>query len=581
MVPLLYDLCLKSICHNLTKVGHLVKDCLPTRLKEVLLERLAETSEVYYSDTCISEFLFAPDLRNVVLRSTSFPNDLLGHLDSNSRKLKSLKIIVNASSLWRYRSSENWTPIGDCLKVQKELETLEIFYDRTDGIRVLSSIQCPNLQHFKLVVFDRFSFCHHQLEKHIETFTRTIKSLRSFEIQTFDFGVKKPYRLQNLNSSVQKIVRNFGENLVQLKLRGSSCLSKETIETISSQCPNLKEFDLRCSDDMIWRAQTFAFPTDSLSSLLCGCKQLEHLTIMPHHFNNNAESVLRISHLPGSISSLSLIPAQIVRPIFFSNLPDSLTNLAVPMVFLNKESVIMILSQLGSRLTDLDFPCKGNPSETLEHTTIQAIFDYCHNLISLGLCCFYDTSLETLHNLFTNRERASKFRCLRLFGDAEIEKSAEHVPHIAQVNSVKLLQNTAVESCKLLSKLTVNSKYTDDTLLTNIANNCPRLTHLYVQASNTNRRCPVQYGISDKGVSELASKCNLRELYLRGTPCCNITAVSLRTLANFCPYLQLLDCVPKYNGWDDKWAYVNRDRDRLRRSVMRGIRITSTFKWNA
>ncbi|XP_077997559.1 uncharacterized protein LOC144450739 [Glandiceps talaboti] len=588
MIPTIADLCLKVISENLMKLYPSIRDELPVPLKETLLERLSSrdmitNDNIPYIDQC----LFVPELKNVSLcLHRTVAEEFLEKLVAAKCKFRQLHIstynmsisikcnideddneVFNgdksyqqfSDDLHRYpESTFNDDRLNQVLAEifinQDELEDITIDLPDISKIDFLSHIVSPKLKKVFL-----------RIEKNVLNFREMLHTFINNNTQICDLYLRYPRRsyidTNALDEYICCIASSLGGSCETLAVIGYSHLNDEVINAIAENCLNLKSLELVQLDGYL----KFEPPeinhevkSSSVVTLLNKCKHIEYLSLTCQKFSFND-----VLNIPPNVKILKILPRiydtenECSSIIFTHQDGQYLEKLDIPMSFLNSDSWKIVFSQIGPRLKELRFKFQQDGE-----AIAKAIVDYCPCLVGLDLCNTSYSTFEILRFIFQNKERAHKFSYLKL-GDFECD----------DVEAAKYLLYSIVKSCEMLTQLTINSQYVDDAFLLSIANNCKCLTNLAIEESN--ETLPNDNIITDVGVCEIARKCNLEELYLRGSPYCKVTDRLILQLAESCRYLKILDYAVCDNIDVERYFHANKV---LKNSVVGRIKITLVSK---
>ncbi|XP_077981013.1 uncharacterized protein LOC144436176 [Glandiceps talaboti] len=563
MIGRMQDLALKSLIDHLPILCDVVREKLPTRLKEVVLQRLSERDMITKEYVpVINKCLFVPELKHVnLLLHPEVTNEVIEGLAETPCRLRSLRI-----SNFRFPYNKlipNWIKCGKVkreglmkrlLKKQSDLEVLEIEFTDMESCDFISEIKSSNLEEFKICV--KKPMLLGSFTDGMENVAKNNGNLKKLTVKYLEH-ICYNRKLSNgidWDDAIINTVKYIGANLKVFVVDSEAGLQQDTFEYIARYCPNLVSLILQFGD--IWSAHPdLPVSFDSYFVMLPfkeHCQQLQNMVISTSALHRTEDDP-DILYLPRNTRTFKLMPSRRgcssnVHSFNISDLPLSLRELCIPMHLCEVDSVQALFTQLGPQLQNLDFPCNTDrpPSRDLEQTVMSCIIDHCINLSSLGLCCFYEASLDKLLEMFKDKTRSNRIHCLNLMGHNNIDPvcMSSHDSHIFDREMVKTWLIDIVESCANLRELTTNNSYIDNRLLASIALHRPYFTKLKISGLHgpifLRNEEPGEDTISDDGLQELALKCHLEELHLPGSPFTRITGKCLYMLGTSCPYLQVL-----------------------------------------
>ncbi|XP_077981441.1 uncharacterized protein LOC144436509 [Glandiceps talaboti] len=552
----LQDLALKSLTDHLPILCDLVGETLPTRLKEVVLQRLSERDMITKEYVpVINKCLFVPELKCVNLFTRpEVTDEVLKCLAETQCRLRSLHI-GNSTRFPYMKSKLNCSKakreklLKRLLEKQRDLDVLEIQFIDMKSCNFLTEIKSRNLVEFMIRV--NTPMLSDSFTKGMESVAQNNSSLKNLAIKYLNSKDSKPIFFPERalavkwNEAIINTVKYIGANLKMFVVDGQVGLLQDTFGYIARYCPNLVSFILQCDD--IWCAdpwQTVPFHSSYIMlPFQENCQQLQNLVILPFNLDQTEDDP-DILYLPRNMRTFKLMPrtasySSTQRSFNISHIPLGLQELCIPVHLFEVESALAVFTHLGPRLRSLDFPCIGLiPNPDLEQTVMSCIVDHCINLSSLGLCCFYEASLDQLQGMFKDKNRSNMILRLNLMSNININPSCEsnHNPHIKDFEMVKTWLIDIVKSCLMLREFATNTCYIDNRLLRSIALNCPHFTKIQIDGGCGHNKDT----ISDEGLCELAVNCPLEELHLLGVPFTRITNNGLLVLGMSCPYLQVL-----------------------------------------
>ncbi|XP_077981438.1 uncharacterized protein LOC144436506 [Glandiceps talaboti] len=587
MIGSLQDLALKSLTDHLPILCDMVREKLPTRLKEVVLQRLSDRDLITKENIpVIDKCLFVPELKhvNLILRP-EVTDEVIEGLADTACQLRSLRIgHVNrlpynkATLMWA--KAERESLLKRLLEKQSELEVLEIKFIDMESCNFLLEIKSRNLVEF-MILFN-MPMLNGSFTKGMESVAQNTGGLKYLTIKSL--SSKRDIKLGTLekwNETVINIVKYIGANLKVFVIDSKAGLHEDTFGYIARCCPNLISIIVQCG--FIWSTspyQSHAFHNSStMLPFKENCQQLQNL-VFSATFLHVTEDDPDIFHWPRNMRTLKLMPLfarapeiATQRSFSISHIPVGLQELCIPIYFFEVKSAQAVFTRLGPRLKNLDFPCLshgGEPGLDLEQTVMSCIVDHCINLSSLYLCCFHEASLHKLQEMFKDKKRSNMIHRLNLMSNIDIAHYIEsnHDPHIKDFKKVKTWLNGIVASCIMLREFATNNSYIDNRLLRSIALNCPQFKKLQIDRCDGEVETSGEDTISDEGILELAVNCPLEELHLLGAPFTRITSNGLLVLGMRCPYLQVLTIFL----WDADT--LEPTLKRIRQSVLRGIEIS-------
>ncbi|XP_077981555.1 uncharacterized protein LOC144436606 [Glandiceps talaboti] len=565
MMASLQGLSLKCLVDHLPILpGDVVRERLPTRLKEVVLQTLSEREMITKEYVpVINKCLFVPELKDVKLYMRPEATDeVIECLAETPCKLRSLRIgninCFHHCKIFTVCSRvKRETLMTRLLEKQSDLEILEIHFIDMRSCDFLTKVKNPNLKEFMFAT-NKIMILESSFVKGMESVARNNVGLESINIRWSEvqgrWGVNNVHQRikveEKWNKAIINIAKYIGSHLKTFVVDGKArSFSDEAFHSIGKHCQNLTTLILKYYN--VWISE----PTKSYDVTHLfkeNCKELQSVVILPTLFDQNTQP--QICEFPVSLTTFKLMPQSTAlqvtqEPFKLPDFPLSLQELCIPMLCFKIESLEAIFTQLGPRLKVLDFPCPGfqEPSYDLEHSVITCIVDHCVSLTSLGLCCTDESTLNILLEMFRDKHRSKKIYRLQLMSSAIVYPIGVSNPHshIRDFENVKTILGEIVESCTQLREFTTNNNYIDNRLLISISLSCPHFNKLQIDKAfgahpdSGHFTLPAHETINDDGLSELAIKCPLEELHLLGKPFTELTSNGLSVLKS-CPYLQVL-----------------------------------------
>ncbi|XP_002735480.1 uncharacterized protein LOC100378222 [Saccoglossus kowalevskii] len=504
MLKNLTDMCL--VC--LSKSLHLqvnLQDKLPTKFKEILIERLAfhDQFTLEYLPFIVSH-LFAPTLKRINFYECDQINDtVLLNLAECGCQFTSLRI----------DSCAEITDIGlhNLLSQQRHLETLElIFLPEVCGWS-LNSVKSPVLaqviiqeEYGKPPGIDNESFCN---------LVANNKSL-------YFVCIHKAQGSRPLNEEqISRIIQSTGERLYHFYLTGNTEVSDHSLQVLAENCPNLKTLKLRKVDEASWRSIT----EKGLKSVMEKCRRLADLNL---YYYYNLFSLHRglcvLPYLPKSLfvitldGSLEGIDEDMMYSAF-TQLPH-LYKLDVNIDGVSADVVDKILSKMGKQLQDLKLSFSSSHCTTM-HSVIKSVVQYCINLKNWTVYTCEHIDGTELYPVLRDERRANNLKLFKLWPATQIKYDV-------------LL--SIVNCCKNLDTFTICNHNVDDDIVLALSQNTN------ISCIDLNGECNE---LSEEALCKLVVACPL--MRARFPRMKNITDKLVKMLAYHSPYLDFV----RLSGW--------------------------------
>ncbi|XP_070569574.1 uncharacterized protein [Ptychodera flava] len=550
MIATLTDLCLRTIGENLKTLYSEVRHGLPTRFKEMILERLEDDQFTTPNLPYVQTGLFVSQLKRL-------------HFSYNRKVTDTVLESIAAT-----RCQLQYILIEHCPKIterglralicnQRKLEHLQLEYAvKKDSGKFLQEISSPALQTVSLALrFDSES-----LEKKI--IKNEISLLRNHK------RIKKVALLHDMYQSrtsgiydkhVKEIASILGNNLESLELYGNVHITEDSFSAIASRCPQIKVF----KTDLYEFEPKISHCFEILSH---GCRKLEEIYLRnADRFNSkpyNLSFDTRYYQLPTTLRKLTIDGNYVLQnqPLVFKPLVN-LHTLEAPMTLFDSSSVGTVFSTFGKKLKELKFRSDFNrkKTETIENKTVAAVVDHCTNLERLEIACMYDTSLNKLYQLFNDDSRACKLRKLLL--NIHTEPAVNDFQ--AKYRQKEYLL-TIARKCENIIELELETQTADDELLCAIAEHCQSLRKLGLYGKYS---IDEDIRITDRGLCEVALHCPLEYVIILCWESSMVTGKGVMAVANCCPLVKRFSVITN-RGFDRQSV------EKLRKNTIERIYIT-------
>ncbi|XP_070578336.1 uncharacterized protein [Ptychodera flava] len=500
MLKKLIDLCLKCIENNLHLLRNL-QESLPTKFKEVVIERLAchdKFSPEYVS--LIIQQLFSALLKKISFHECAqIDDDVLQKLSDSGCQLECLTIdgCANVSD----------AGLQALLQNQRELITLElIFLPRVTG-SCLRRVHSPAFQHIIVQ------------EEHCDALGLDNDALCSFidnNRSLFFICIHKAATSRPLTEShVSRIITSIGQRLCHFYLTGNTAVSDYNLQELANKSKNLRTLKIRKLDETAWRTIT----EKGLQILFRGCQHISDLNLCFYHelFERN-HGTCSLPYFPETLVSLTLDGSSIGmdEATFydaFCRLPN-LRKLDTNIDGISADTLDRTLAKIGHQLRDLKMAYSSSHC-TIMHSVMESVVNYCINLKSWTVyTCNHMTGRE-LYPLLRDENRASKLTCLKLWP----------VGHI--LYDVLM---TVASSCQNLETLTVCNSDVDDDMIMTLSRNCTNLKNIDLNGESAS--------VTEEVLSQLAIHCPLSRVRLPRM--LHITDKTVKTMAYHCPFLEFV-----------------------------------------
>ncbi|XP_078001134.1 uncharacterized protein LOC144453677 [Glandiceps talaboti] len=500
MLKKLVDLCLDCIGKNLHVITNIHND-LPTKLKEVLIERLGfhdKFTPEYLPH--IAEQLFCAALKKInFYECTQIDDAVLLKLADCKCQLQSLSI----------DGCLNVTDHGlqALLQYQTQLQTLEIIsLPEVTG----SCLKDLHSSEFQYLIFQEQYGTRPGIDNEaLCSFIDNNKSL--FFVCIHKASSSKPLT----ENQISKIITNLGQQLILLYVTGNTEISDRNLTELAEKCPNLRTLKIRKLDEYSWSNVS----ENGLRNLFNGCKQLSEISLSYYHeLFLNQHGRCALPELPKSLEDITLDGSLsgVDEEVLYETLTQLplLQKLDTNLDGISAELIDRILAKNGHQFKDLRLMCSSAICTTM-HSVMASVAKYCINLNSLTVYTCEHMDGRVLYPLLQDETRAAKLKHLKLWPLGNL------------MYDVLL---AVVNSCLNLQTLTLANHNLDDDFVLALSKNCQNLSSL-----DLNGQCP---DVSEDALCKLAMRCPLS--LARFPRMVHITDKLVKTMAYHCPCLVFL-----------------------------------------
>ncbi|XP_065920251.1 F-box/LRR-repeat protein 2-like isoform X2 [Dysidea avara] len=484
MVKTLYDCCLQCVANNLRALNR-PGSYLTRTQKEDLLERM-----------CWHELFTIENLRAI---SYNLLSDELNRIHMSYSEQVNDELLKLLSSC---KCSPKWLTIHKCKAVTSK--GLVHITGMLSQVETLQLRKLPGLIDSVTVCFNVGELLTHLDLRECEAVTDVglmalLKRCPNISI------LNVAYLSQLTNKSLQTAASCLGKNLLELDAAKVYHITNVATEAIADNCPNLTMANF---DDCL--------KLDGLG--ICKMARQCNLKVLQISYCFGIKSQALGQILQSDRLQENLVELVLFRLIFDPSVAthlemfSSLSELSLcGMIYRTSVVAMNIFTAIGHQLSKVDL---SNCTQ-LTDDVWDVLVKCCTSLETLCMKAIRDLSSPKLAALFTDKKRASLFRCI----DFSVCKNLPIEVIDAIVTNCHNLETLMLAYCKEV----------DDTVVLSIAKHCPKLKRLSL------RRCKV----TDSSVCEVAIHCH-DLLLLELARIHKLTDKCVIALAGNCPYLEEL-----------------------------------------